>query len=97
MLDRIGEKDLPWITAERDMTAAERSEDNLLVAGAWRLAVVLQHNGRLQESIDVPLATADALRPQLAQSPQHASMYGALMLKGEVGAVANPVYNELIG
>lgn len=87
MLDRIGEKDLPWIAAERDMTAAERSEDDLLITGAaWRLAVVLRHNGHLQESIDVPVATADALRPQLTQSPQHASMYGALMLKGAVGA-----------
>ncbi|MGH3834510.1 MAG: helix-turn-helix domain-containing protein [Pseudonocardiaceae bacterium] len=89
MLDRIGEKDLPWIAAERDMAAAERSEDGLLVAGAaWRLAVVLRHNGHLQESIDVPVAAADALRPQLAQSPQHASMYGALMLKGAVGAAS---------
>ncbi|MGH3763965.1 MAG: helix-turn-helix domain-containing protein [Pseudonocardiaceae bacterium] len=90
MLDRIGEKDLPWIAAaERDMTAAERSEDDLLVAGAaWRLAVVLRHNGRLRESIDVPLATADALRPRLEQSPQHASMYGALMLKSAVGAAS---------
>jgi transcriptional regulator with XRE-family HTH domain len=87
MLDRIGEQDLPWIAAERDMAAAERSDDSLLIAGAaWRLAVVLRHNGRLQESIDVPIATADTLRPQLAQSPQHASMYGALMLKGAVGA-----------
>lgn len=89
MLDRIGEKDLPWIAAERDMTAADRSGEDLLVAGAaWRLAVVLRHNGCLQESIDVPVATADALRPQLAQSPQHASMYGALILKGAVGAAS---------
>jgi len=87
MLDRIGEKDLPWIAAERDMTAADRSGDDLLIAGAaWRLAVVLRHNGCLQESIDVPAASADVLRPRLAQSPQHASMYGALMLKGAVGA-----------
>ncbi|MGH3934219.1 MAG: hypothetical protein ACRDS1_04455, partial [Pseudonocardiaceae bacterium] len=89
MLDRIGEKDLPWIAAERDMAAAERSEDHLLMAGAaWRLAVVLRHNGHLQESIDVPVTAADAIRPQLAQSPQHASMYGALMLKGAVGAAS---------
>jgi hypothetical protein len=65
MLDRIGEKDLPWIAAERDMTAADRSGDDLLIAGAaWRLAVVLRHNGHLQESIDVSLVTAGALRPQ---------------------------------
>jgi transcriptional regulator with XRE-family HTH domain len=89
MLDRIGEKDLPWIAAERDMAAADRSADDLLVAGAaWRLAVVLRHNGRLQESIDVPVTTADALRPQLDGSPQHASMYGALMLKAAVGAAS---------
>ncbi|MGH3773811.1 MAG: helix-turn-helix domain-containing protein [Pseudonocardiaceae bacterium] len=87
MLDRIGEKDLPWIAVERTMTAAERSEDDLLIAGAaWRQAVALRHNGFLQESIDVPVAAADALRPRLAQSPQHASIYGALMLKGAVGA-----------
>ena len=89
MLDRIGEKDLPWIAAERDMTAAHRSGDDLLVAeAAWRLAVVLRHNGCLQESIDVPVATADALRPRLARSPEHASMYGALMLQGAVGAAS---------
>ncbi|MGH3830529.1 MAG: helix-turn-helix domain-containing protein [Pseudonocardiaceae bacterium] len=87
MLDRIGEKDLPWIAAERAMAAAERSEDELLIAGAaWRLAIALRHNGFLQEAIDVPVAAADALRPRLAQSPQYASVYGALMLKGAVGA-----------
>ncbi|MGH3874119.1 MAG: helix-turn-helix domain-containing protein [Pseudonocardiaceae bacterium] len=89
MLDRIGEKDLPWIAVERTMAAAERSEDGLLVAGAvWRLAVALRHNGYLQESIEVPVATAGVLRSQLAQSPQHASVYGALMLKGAVGAAS---------
>ncbi|MEO7194120.1 MAG: hypothetical protein ABIZ05_04745, partial [Pseudonocardiaceae bacterium] len=89
MLDRIGEKDLPWIAAERDMTAAERSENDLLIAGAaWRLAVVLRYNGCPQEAIDVPVAAADALRPQLAQSPQHSSIYGSLMLKGAVGVAS---------
>lgn len=87
MLDRIGEKHLPWIAVERSMAAAERSEDGLLIAvAAWGLAVALRHNGYFQESIDVPLATAEVLRPRLAQSPQHASIYGALMLKGAVGA-----------
>lgn len=71
MLDRIGEQGLPWIAAERTMTAAECSADDLLIAAAaWRLAVVLRHSGRLQESLDVPLATADALRPHLTRSPQ---------------------------
>ncbi|MGH4013362.1 MAG: helix-turn-helix domain-containing protein [Pseudonocardiaceae bacterium] len=89
MLDRIGEQDLPSIAAERDMAAADRAADDLLVAGAaWRLAVVLRHNGRLQESTDLPLAAADALRPHLTESPQHASVYGALMLKGAVGAAS---------
>ncbi|MGH3829413.1 MAG: helix-turn-helix domain-containing protein [Pseudonocardiaceae bacterium] len=89
MLDRIGEKDLPWVAVERAMAAAERSGDDLLTAGAaFGLAVVLRHNGFLPESIDVPVATADALRPQLAQSPQHASLYGAMMLKGAVGAAS---------
>jgi transcriptional regulator with XRE-family HTH domain len=89
MLDWIGEKDLPWIAIERSMAAAERSEDGLLIAvAADRLAMVLRHNGRLQESIEVAVTTADALRPQLAQTPEHASMYGALMLKGAVGAAS---------
>lgn len=89
MLDRIGEHDLPWIAAERAVAAAERSEDSLLIAAAaWRLAVVLRHSGRLTESTEVPLAAADALRPQMDESPQHASVYGALMLKGAVGAAS---------
>ncbi len=87
MLDRIGEPDLPWIAAERDLSAAERSEQPLLVAGAaWRLAVVLRHAGRLPESTDLPVAAADALRADIDRNPQHASVYGALMLKGAVGA-----------
>jgi transcriptional regulator with XRE-family HTH domain len=89
MLDRIGEKDLPWIAVERSMAAAERNEDSLLIAMAsWRLAVALRHSGRLREAIEVPVTIADTLRPQLAQSSQHASMYGALMLKGAVGAAS---------
>lgn len=87
MLDRIGEKDLPAVAAERDLAAADRAEDELLVAGAaWRLAVVLRHSGRLQESVDVPFAAATALRPRLSESPRHASVYGALMLECAVGA-----------
>ncbi len=71
------------------MAAADRSEDDLLVAGAaWRLAVVLRHNGRLQESTDGPLAAADALRSRVTDSAHHASMYGALMLKAAVGAAS---------
>lgn len=86
MLDRLGEPHLPWVAAERSMHAAEETDDRLLVAGgAWRLAVVLRHAGRLTESTDAPVAAADALRPHL-DSPQSYSMYGSLMLKGAVGA-----------
>jgi transcriptional regulator with XRE-family HTH domain len=89
MLDRIGEPELSSIAAERALAAAERSENDLLVAvAAWRLAVVLRHDGQLQEATDVPMAAADALRGHLGESPQHASVYGALMLKGAVGAAS---------
>ena len=89
MLDRIGEPELSSIAAERALAAAERSENDLLVAvAAWRLAVVLRHDGQLQEATDVPVAAADALRGHLGESPQHASVYGALMLKGAVGAAS---------
>jgi hypothetical protein len=68
------------------MHAAELSEDPLLIAGgAWRLAVVLRHAGRLTESTDAPIAAAEALRPRLDSAQAH-SVYGALMLKGAVGA-----------
>jgi transcriptional regulator with XRE-family HTH domain len=70
MLDRIGEKDLPWIAVERSMAAAERNEDGLLITMAsWRLAAVVRRNGHLPGAIEVPVTTADALRPQLAHSP----------------------------
>lgn len=86
MLDRLGETHLPWVAAERSMAAAERSEDRLVIAGgAWRLAVVLRHAGRLTESTDVPIAAADALRSHLDGPAVH-SVYGSLMLKGAVGA-----------
>jgi len=87
MLDRIGEPELSSIAAERALAAAERSESDLLVAvAAWRLAVVLRRDGQLQEATEVPVAVADALRGRLGESPQHASVHGALMLKGAVGA-----------
>jgi transcriptional regulator with XRE-family HTH domain len=86
MLDRLGEPHLPWVAAERSMHAAEESDDRLLIAGgAWRLAVVLRHAGRLLESTDAPVAAADALRPHLT-GPRSFSVYGSLMLKGAVGA-----------
>ncbi|WP_158853845.1 helix-turn-helix domain-containing protein [Saccharothrix deserti] len=86
MLDRLGEPHLPWVAAERSMHAAQESDDRLLIAGgAWRLAVVLRHAGRLTESTDAPVSAADALRPHLS-TPQAYSMYGSLMLKGAVGA-----------
>jgi transcriptional regulator with XRE-family HTH domain len=86
MLDRLGEPHLPWVAAERSMHAAEQTGDPLLIAGgAWRLAVVLRHAGRLTESTDLPVAAADAIRGGLDQ-PQDYSVYGALMLKGAVGA-----------
>jgi hypothetical protein len=68
------------------MQAAEQTGDPLLIGGgAWRLAVVLRHAGRLAESTDVPIAAADALRSKL-DSPRSYSVYGSLMLKGAVGA-----------
>ncbi len=89
MLDRIGEPALSSIAAERALAAAERSENDLLVAvAAWRLAVVLRHDGQLQEATDVPVAAADSLRGHLGESPQHTSVYGALMLKAAVGAAS---------
>ena len=57
-----------------------------MAVAAWRLAVVLRRDGQLQEATEVPVAVADALRGRLGESPQHASVYGALMLKGAVGA-----------
>jgi hypothetical protein len=74
MLDRLGEPQLPWVAAERSMHAAEKSDDRLLIAGgAWRLAVVLRHAGRIVESTDAPVAAADALRPDL-DTPESYSM-----------------------
>jgi len=63
------------------MRAAEQIGDALLIGdGAWRLAVVLRHAGRLVESTDVPIAAADALQSEL-DSPQSYSVYGSLMSK----------------
>jgi len=88
MLDRIGERELPWIAAERDLVAAERSEHPLLLAGAaWRMSVVLRHAGRIEASTEVPIRAAEALRPQLRTDwPEAHSVYGALELKAAVGA-----------
>lgn len=90
MLDRLGETRLPWVAAERSMASAEHTGDPLLIAGgAWRLAVVLRHAGRLSESVTAPLAAAESLRAKDKTATQeHLSVYGSLMLKGAVGATS---------
>ncbi len=47
-----------------------------------RAGVAAERGGHDQ----IGVIAADALRPDVEYSPQHASVYGALMLKGAVGA-----------
>lgn len=90
MLDRLGETDLPALAAERAAVAAAQADDLLYMAGAaWRWSVVLRHSGDLPGSYEVPMRAAEALERDLhAASPEHFSVYGALLLKGAVGAAS---------
>jgi transcriptional regulator with XRE-family HTH domain len=89
LMVHLGKDDLAAIAAERAITAAAASGDELLHAmqlGSY--AWVLLHHGRLSESEQIASATAERIEPAFTASDQHLAVYGSLLMTALAPAAA---------
>jgi transcriptional regulator with XRE-family HTH domain len=90
-LSKVGEADLGWIAAERAMSAADQSDDPLVLASAARAAThAMLANGRYDDALDLGLTAGGWLREQVAdRDPEALSLFGMLNLRTAVAAARN--------
>jgi transcriptional regulator with XRE-family HTH domain len=87
LLRRTGDPDLALVAADRAVSAALRSEDDLMVATARRrLALARMREGWLDDSGAVCSDAADAIAPTDATSGAGWSLWGSLLLTQAVAA-----------
>ncbi|MGX6604848.1 helix-turn-helix domain-containing protein [Micromonosporaceae bacterium Da 78-11] len=88
LLTKLGEAELAWIAAERGLTAAQRSEDKVVIGSLLRAVThTLQSSGRFAEATQLTRDALAHLQPGLAEaSPEYLSVYGTLLLAGSVAA-----------
>lgn len=81
-LTKLGETDLAWIAASRGLTAANASEDHVVIGSLSRAAAhALTSNGEYCQAREVGAAAAEYLQPMLSTpTPQLLSVYGTLHL-----------------
>jgi transcriptional regulator with XRE-family HTH domain len=87
-LSKVGEADLSWIAAERAMSAADRSDDVLVLASTARAAThALLAVGRFDDAIEMGNAAASWLAEQVAKAdPAALSLLGMLHLRTAIAA-----------
>jgi hypothetical protein len=89
LLQRIGEPALAWTAADRSVSAAEQSEQPLLIAVAtYRLAYVFTSMNRPQAAAHLATGAATALERKSPSSPDHLSVYGGLLLAAATATAA---------
>jgi tetratricopeptide (TPR) repeat protein len=94
---RAGDMELSWVATDRALAAAERGEDDQLVAiAARRVGNALLRSGRSEDATSVSLAAARTLERSDAAmaSPEGISVRGALYLKAAVSAARAGDGNE---
>jgi transcriptional regulator with XRE-family HTH domain len=94
---RAGDMELSWVATDRALAAAERGEDDQLVAiAARRVGNALLRSGRSEDATSVSLAAARTLERSAATmaSPEGVSVRGALYLKAAVSAARAGNENE---
>jgi transcriptional regulator with XRE-family HTH domain len=85
---KVGELELAWLAADRGIAVAERSGDLLLAGSAsYRVGNALLALGRARSALEVNLSIANRLAtPDAETRPDHASVYGMLLLQGAMAA-----------
>ncbi len=87
-LSKVGEADLSWIAAERAMSAADQSDDVLVLASTARAAThALLAVGRFDDAVEMGDAAASWLAERLAEGdPVALSLLGMLHLRSAIAA-----------
>ncbi|GAA2215643.1 helix-turn-helix transcriptional regulator [Nonomuraea monospora] len=88
ILTKVGEADLAWIAAERGLTFARESGDQLITASLLRCVThALLANGRYAAAKQLTVDAAELLSPGLPlATPELLSVYGTLYLAGAMAA-----------
>jgi transcriptional regulator with XRE-family HTH domain len=89
LMVHLGKDDLAAIAAERAITAATASGDEMLHAmelGSY--AWILLHHGRLSEAEQIAATTAERIEPAFSASDQHLAVYGSLLMNALAPAAA---------
>lgn len=87
-LSKVGEADLSWIAAERAMSAADQSDDVLVLASTARAAThALLAVGRFDDAVEMGNAAARWLAGRVAEAdPVALSLLGMLHLRTAIAA-----------
>lgn len=86
-LAKVGEADLAWMAAERAMSAADRSENPLLLASAARAGThALLAVGRYDDAMELGMAAASWLLARSQHEPEAMSLLGMLYLRSAIVA-----------
>ena len=84
---KLGELELAWLAADRGISVAERSGDQLLAGTAtYRVANALLALGRARSALEVNVSIANRLVGDGPSTPEGASVYGMLLLQGAMAA-----------
>ncbi|MGV9375755.1 helix-turn-helix domain-containing protein [Nonomuraea sp. NPDC003707] len=88
ILTKVGEADLAWIAAERGLTFARESGDQLVTASLLRSVThALLSNGRYEAAKQLTEDAAELLSSDLPHAtPELLSVYGTLYLAGSMAA-----------
>jgi transcriptional regulator with XRE-family HTH domain len=90
LMVHMGKEDLAALGAERAITAAAASDDELLHAllqGTY--AWVLLHQGRLAESEQLAVTVADRIEPSFSAPAEHVAVWGQLLMTALAPAAAD--------
>ncbi len=89
-LRNLGEYQLAWLAADRAVSVARRSGDELLVGVAtFRVAMALLALGRARPALEVNIGAAQRLAPgRTVTDPRQLSVYGMLLLQGAMAAAS---------
>jgi tetratricopeptide (TPR) repeat protein len=88
ILVKIGETDLAWVAAERGLTYAQNSGDQIVIASLLRSVThALLSNGRFTAASQLTADAAGLLQNELSHpTPELLSVYGTLFLSGSMAA-----------
>lgn len=88
VLGKLGENELAWMAADRGLTAAQQSGNNVVIGSLFRSVThCLLSTGRYETAVQLVSDAAGFLEPGLGEAtPAYLSVYGTLFLTGSVAA-----------